>query len=269
MDQPHEIGVVRLDALEIIESPDGGVLGENGVGTEIAGPVQFHSPMGQDDGEDQGLHGSRQREGQAIMGDRPPEQAGGIFKSLAVQPQLLFQRRVQGGVSASLAATGDDPLAAGQQHGPVLMVVQSEVLHGVGGHSEGVSVIAIPVAEAGQHAPGVGFAVHAGVGKPASGGQEVREDGGRHIGQAAQVGVWIKVPRREQLDWAQASSQRTEEQKHFFKLDVGREGEPNLGQGEDEGRMDALQHLGLQFLPEAVVITHMAGVNPETGGLGG
>jgi len=225
--------------------------------------------MGQNEGEDQGLHGSRQGEGQAIVGDGTPEQAGGVFKSLAVQPQLLFQRRVQGGVSASFAATGDDPLAAGQEHGPVLMVVQSEVLHGVGGRSEGVSVIAIPVAEAGQHAPGVGFAVHAGVGKPARGGQEVREDGGRHIGQPAQCGVWIKVTRREQLDRAQASSQRTEEQKHFLKLDVRREGEPGLRQGEDEGGMDALQHLGFQFLPEAMVITDMAGVDPKPGGLGG
>jgi len=31
------------------------------------------------------------------------------------------------------------------------------------------------------------------------------------------------------------------------------EGEPNLRQGEDEVRLDALQHLGLEFLPEAVV----------------
>ena len=83
------------------------------------------------------------------------------------------------------------------------------------------------------------------------------------------VGVWIKVTRREQLGRAQAPGQRTEEQKHFLKLDVGREGEPNLRQGEDEGRMDALQHLGLEFLPEAVVITHMAGVDPEPGGLRG
>ena len=82
-------------------------------------------------------------------------------------------------------------------------------------------------------------------------------------------GVWIKVPRREQLGRAQAPGQRTEEQKHFLKLNVGREGEPDLRQGEDEGRMDALQHLGLEFLPEAVVITHMAGVDPEPGGLGG
>jgi hypothetical protein len=43
------------------------------------------------------------------VGDRPPEQAGGVFKSLAVQPQLLFECRVQGGVSASFAATGGDP----------------------------------------------------------------------------------------------------------------------------------------------------------------
>jgi hypothetical protein len=50
---------------------------------------------------------------------------------------------------------------------------------------------------------------------------------------------------------------------------VGREGESNLRQGEDEGRMDALQHLGFQFLPEAVVITDMAGVDPEPGGLRG
>ena len=138
LDEPHEIGVVGLDALEIIESPDGGVLGENGVGAEIAGPVQFHSPMGQDDGEDQGLQGNRQVEGQAIVGDRSPEQAVGGFNSLLVQPQLLFQRRVQGGVSASLAVTRDDPPAAGQEHGPVLMVVQSEVLHGVPCRSEGV-----------------------------------------------------------------------------------------------------------------------------------
>ena len=74
---------------------------------------------------------------------------------------------------------------------------------------------------------------------------------------------------RMELDRAQAPGQRTEEQKHFLKLDVGREGEPNLRQGEDEGRMDALQHLGLQFLPEAVVITHMAGVDAESGGLRG
>ena len=100
-------------------------------------------------------------------------------------------------------------------------------------------------------------------------GREVREDGGRHIGQPAQVGVWIKVTRREQLGRAQAPGQRTEEQKHFLKLDVGREGEPDLRQGEDESRMDALQHLGLEFLPEAVVITHMAGVDPKPGGLGG
>ena len=94
VDEPHENGVVGLDALEIIESPNGGVLGENGVGAEIAGPVQFHSPMGQDEGEDQGLQGSRQVEGQAIVGDRPPDQAGGVFKSLTVQHQLLFQCRV-------------------------------------------------------------------------------------------------------------------------------------------------------------------------------
>jgi len=172
-------------------------------------------------------------------------------------------------VAQSAGARQRDPLAAGQEHGPILMVVQSEVLHGVGGRSEGVSVIAIPVAEACQHAPGVGFAVNARVGKPARGGQDVREDGGRQVGQPAQWGVWIKVTRREQLDRAQASGQRTEEQKHFLKLDVGREGEPNLRQGEDEGRLDALQHLGLEFLPEAVVITDMAGVDPKASGLGG
>jgi len=89
------------------------------------------------------------------------------------------------------------------------------------------------------------------------------------LGQAAQLGVWINVTCREQLNGAQAPGQRTEEQKHLLKLNVGREGEPDLRQGKDEGCMDALQHLGLEFLPEAVVITHMAGVDAESGGLRG
>jgi hypothetical protein len=37
------------------------------------------------------------------VGDCTPEQAGGVFKSLEVQPQLLLQCRVQGGVSARFA----------------------------------------------------------------------------------------------------------------------------------------------------------------------
>jgi len=53
------------------------------------------------------------------------------------------------------------------------------------------------------------------------------------------------------------------------QAEYGVRGRTQSGQGEDEGRMDALQHLGLEFLPEAVVITHMAGVDPEHGGLGG
>src|SRR5665213_441827 len=196
--------------------------------------------------------------------ESPDSKASGVFFRRFSLPPHHYQDTF-----VSLAASGDCHSCCDSPSGPCDAARASSRTTTLRGTSRPISVIAIPVAEAGQHAPGVGFAVNTRVGKPARGGQDVREDGGRQVGQPAQWGIWIKVTRREQLGRPQASGQRTEEQKHFLKLNVGREGEPNLRQGEDEGRLDALQHLGLEFLPEAVVITDMAGVDPDPGGLRG
>jgi hypothetical protein len=59
------------------------------------------------------------------------------------------------------------------------------------------------------------------------------------------------------LHGAQAAGERSQEQKHLFELNVGCQGEADLGQADDQRRVDPLECLGLEILPKLVVVAQV------------